>query len=264
MVAWPTPEDVIAILRSGTGQRVRVAIIDSGVEASHPQLAGLSITDDVAIVSDGLKLVTAPNNGEDAFGHATAVAGIIHETAPKAEVGSFRVLDGHNASRSAIVCEAVRQALDRGYTIINCSFGCGVLDQVLDYKEWVDEAYLKGVHVVAACNNIDFTTPEWPGYFASVITVNMARTPDVEKFWYKPGTLVEFAARGVGLDVAWRGGGTKNVTGSSFAAPRVAGLLARLLSVHPDLTPAQVKALLRVIADPWSPSIIGPNVAFST
>lgn len=262
-MTWPTPDDALAMLRSGTGCGVRVAVVDSGVEFGHPALSGLRAVEDVAIVSDGTKLVTQPNDGADAFGHATAVAGIIHATAPDAEIGSFRVLDGHNSSRSAIVCEAVRQALDHGYHIVNCSFGCGVLDQVLDYKTWVDEAYLRGVHVVAACNNVDYTTPEWPGYFASVITVNMARTVDAQKFWYKPGTLVEFAAQGVDVDVPWRDARTKNVTGSSFAAPRVAGLIARLLSVEPLLTTVQLKALLRVIADPWSQDIIGPNVSFS-
>ena len=264
MNTWLTPEDARTLLRTGTGRGVRVAIIDSGVEVSHPKLAGLAVAEDVAIVSDGVKLTTVPNEGIDAYGHATAVAGIIHETAPEAEIGSFHVLDGHNSTRSAIVCEAVRQALEHGYDIINCSFGCGVLDQVLDYKAWVDEAYLRGVHVVAACNNFDFTTPEWPGFFASVITVNMARTPEVERFWYKAGTLVEFAARGVNIDVAWRGGATKTVTGSSFAAPRVAGLLARMLSAAPELTTVQVKALLRAVADPWSQEIVGPNVVISS
>jgi subtilisin len=215
------------------------------------------------VVSDGLRLVTTQNSGEDVYGHGTAVAGIIHATAPDAEIGSFRVLDAHNNSRSAIVCEAVRQALDAGYNIINCSFGCGVLDQVLDYKTWVDEAYLKGTHIVAACNNFDFLRPEWPGFFATVITVNMARTPDESRFWYKGGTLVEFAARGVDVEVAWRNGGTKQVTGSSYAAPRVAGLLARLLSGRPDLTPLQAKALLHALAAPWTQEIVGPNVTYA-
>lgn len=56
--------------------------------------------------------------------------------------------------------------------ILNCSFGCGRPDQVLAYKDWIDEAYLKGRHVVAACNNYDLSRREWPGHFPSVITVN--------------------------------------------------------------------------------------------
>ena len=260
---WPDPATAAEILRDGTGDGIRVAIIDSGVEFSHPQLGGIDIADDVAIETDGLRLVTKPNSGQDVFGHGTAVAGIIHATAPGAKIGSFRVLDSQNSSRSAIVCEAVRQALDAGYHIINCSFGCGVLDQVLDYKTWVDEAYLKGVHVVAACNNVDFLRPEWPGFFGTVITVNMARTADESRFWYKSGQLVEFAARGVNVEVAWKNGRMKQVTGSSYAAPRVAGLLARLISVRPDLTPLQAKALFHAVADPWTQDVIGPNVTYA-
>jgi subtilisin family serine protease len=260
---WLDPHEASEMLRDGTGEGVRVAIVDSGVEFSHPQLTGIAIADDVAIVSDGLRLVTNQNEGHDAFGHGTAVAGIIHATAPRAQIGSYRVLDANNHSRSAIICEAVRQALDNGYQIINCSFGCGVLDQVLDYKTWVDEAYLRGTHVVAACNNFDFLRPEWPGFFATVITVNMARTAEDSRFWYKSGSLVEFAARGVNVDVAWRGGQTKMVTGSSYAAPRVAGLLARMLSVRPHLTPLQAKALFHAMADPWTHEVIGPNVTYA-
>jgi subtilisin len=262
MLSWLTPDETSALLQGGTGRGIRVAVIDSGVEFSHPQLATARVADDVSIVDDGLQLATRPNQGEDAYGHGTAVAGIIHALAPEAEIGSFHVLDGSNRTRSAIVCEAVRQTLEGSYHIINCSIGCGVMDQVLNYKAWIDEAYLKGVHIVAACNNVDFARPEWPGHFASVITVNMARTEDEAHYWYKPGNLVEFAARGVNVDVLWRGGGTRNVTGSSFAAPRVAGMLARLLSSRPEVTPPQLKALLRAAAEPFSLSIVGPNVSY--
>ncbi len=254
-------EEPARLIARGTGRGVRIAIIDSGVELPHPRLEGLKLADDVAIVSDGVKLVARPNDGQDAYGHGTAVASIVRESAPDADLGSFRVFDGRNSSRSSIVREAVHQALDRGYQVINCSFGCGLPDQVLSYKEWVDEAYLRGVHVVAACNNIDFNTPEWPGHFTSVITVNMARTPDASRIWYKRGNLVEFAACGVQVDVPWLGGQTRNMTGSSFAAPRVAGLVARLLSAQPGLSPIEMKLLLYRLAEPWTFSVFAPNVA---
>ena len=73
--------------------------------------------------------------------------------------------------RTIVIREGVRQAIDAGYDILNCSFGCGVKEHILQYKDWIDEAYLKGIHIVAACNNIDFRRPEWPGFFPSVITV---------------------------------------------------------------------------------------------
>jgi subtilisin len=262
--SWPDPDEALQLVERGTGEGVRIAIIDSGVVFSHPGIRGGGIAADVIITTDGLRLVTEKNDGRDAYGHGTAIAGIVHAIAPLAVLGSYRVLDSTNSSRSAIVCEAVRQALDSGYDIVNCSFGCGVLDQVLDYKTWVDEAYLRGVHVVAACNNVDFLRPEWPGYFPTVITVNMARTGDESRLWYKPGSLVEFAARGVNIDVIWRDGLKKNVTGSSYAAPRVTGLLARMLSENRGISPLQAKALFKAMADPWTMDIVGPNIAYST
>lgn len=130
----------------------------------------------------------------------------------------------------------------------------------MKYKDWVDEAYLKGVHVVAACNNDDFTVPEWPGFFTSVITVNMAITTELEAFYYRPGSLVEFAATGVDVNVAWKGGGRRTVCGSSYAAPRAAALLARLLAIHPQLPPAQAKAMMHQLAMPWSTEVAARNV----
>jgi subtilisin family serine protease len=257
---WVDPEEAGSLLARGTGQGVRIAIVDSGIEWSHPRLGGTSAADDLAIVSDGTTLITQAGRQLDVFGHGTAVAGIIHGVAPAAIMGSFRVLDGDCESKSAIICEAVRQALARGYHIINCSFGCGVRDQVLQYKAWVDEAYLKGVSIVSACNNDDFTRPEWPAHFPSVIAVNMAHTDDPTAFWYRHGNLVEFAARGVDVEVAWNQGRTKRVTGSSFAAPVVTGLLARLLSERPELTPLEAKALFHRTARPWTGNVKAPNV----
>ena len=98
---------------------------------------------------------------------------------------------------------------------------------------------------VAACNNEDFRRPEWPGDFTNVITVNMAADVAGDVLLAnQPGALVEFAALGVNVRVAWLDGWWAVATGSSFAAPRATALLARLLSVHPGLSPWEAKALL--------------------
>ena len=259
MKSWINPDEAIAAIHAGRGRGVRIAILDSGVETSHPALAGMKITDDLAIVEDGMKLQVVPGGGRDLYGHGTAVAGIIHEVAPEAEIGSFRVLGEALSSRTAIVLEGARQAIERGYHILNCSLGCSIPEHVLKYKNWVDEAYLRGVHVVAACNNHDFSRPEWPGFFSSVLTVNMARTERNGEVFYKPGQLVEFAARGIDVEVPWSDGQRKKVTGSSFAAPRVAGMLACLLSEVPRITPLQAKALFHRLAQPWTRDLLAPN-----
>jgi subtilisin family serine protease len=256
---WITPQEAADAILRGRGRGVRIAVLDSGIEISHPALRELRLIDDLAVVEDGNKLAVVPGEGRDLFGHGTAIAGIIHRAAPEAEIGSIRVLGESLSARTAIILEGARQAIDRGYDILNCSIGCAIPEHILKYKTWVDEAYLQGMHIVAACNNTDFGRPEWPGFFTSVLTVNMALAEDRPEIFYKPGHLVEFAARGVDVEVPWSGGGMKKVTGSSFAAPRVAGMLACLLSEVPNLDPLQAKTLFRRLALPWTPQITAPN-----
>ncbi len=237
--------------RGGDGQGVKVAILDSGVEISHPQLAGLRLTDDVAVVESAGKFSAAKGEGGDLFGHGTAVCSLIHRLAPAAEIGSFRVLGEQCRSRSAIVRVGARLALERGYHILNCSFGCSREDHVLYYKDWVDEAYLRGAHVVAACNNEHYARREWPGHFPSVITVDFTATA-ADALHYRRGTLVEFLAAGQDIEVAWRDGAMKRVTGSSFACAHAAGLLARLISAQLQKpSTLEGKAQLQQLAAPW-------------
>jgi len=249
MPEWIDLKQAARALKEGDGARVTVAVIDSGIETSHPQLDGVTLIDDLAVVPGGHMLKAVPGAGLDVFGHGTAVAGTILSLAPKCQLGSFRVLGSDNASKTEIVQRAALEAVDRGYKILNCSFGGK--KKLEAYKAWVDEAYLKGVHIVAACNNEDFRTPEWPAYFPSVVAVNMMQTDEDSLFFYQRDTLVEFVARGINVKVLWRDGREKTVCGSSFAAPRLTALLARLLSVYPDVTPLQAKAILHKIARPW-------------
>ncbi|PAW76765.1 MAG: alkaline serine protease [Verrucomicrobia bacterium Tous-C9LFEB] len=236
-------------LREGTGRGVKIAIIDSGIDVTHPALAGLTLADDIAVVDKGHYIDVIPGGGVDLYGHGTAIAHIIHSIAPEAEIGSIRVLGDRLNSRTAIIQEGARQALDLGYHILNCSFGCGIEEHILKYKAWIDEAYLKGVHIVAACNNVDFHKPEWPGYFPSVFTVNFCQTERPDQFFYSPGYMVEFAARGEDVEVPWSGGGYKKVTGTSYATPHIVGMLARLISRIPGIRPLEAKALMQRLAD---------------
>jgi subtilisin family serine protease len=249
---WITLEEARSFLRGGTGRGIKIAVLDSGIEAAHPLLSGLELADDLVITEEGARISIVPGRGHDVFGHGTAIASVLRQVAPEAQIGSFRVLGEHLRSRSLIIREGVRQALERGYHILNCSFGCSRPDHALLYKDWIDEAYVQGRHVVAACNNQDFMKREWPGHFPTVITVNFTSCQDTEVFFCRLGHLVEFGARGQDIEVAWIGGGRKKVTGSSFAAPHLTGLLARLISRCPTLSPVHAKALLHQLAEPWS------------
>lgn len=245
---WPLIDDARHSLQRGTGSGIKIAVLDSGVEIGHPFLEGMSLAEDVAIELDGNRLRVVAGEGRDTFGHGTAIAGIIHRVAPEAQIGSFRVLGQDLRSRSMLIRAAALLAIERGYHIINCSFGCSREDHVLLYKDWIDAAYLQDRHIVAACNNHDFSRREWPGHFPTVITVNSQRCTNPEEFHYHRGNLSEFSASGEDVVVAWLGGTIKKVTGSSFAVPHVAGLLARLISELPDLSSLQAKALLASLA----------------
>lgn len=250
---WVTPGMAAEALRTGTGEGVRIAVIDSGIDAAHPEFASLEIGDHVAVIEDRGHVNVVDEPPTDVYGHGTAVASVIHRIAPRAVVGSFRVLDARNLSRTAVIRTGVREAIRRGYHILNCSFGCrGLPKYVLPHKEWIDQAYLEGRHVVAACNNADPREPEWPAHFTSVIAVGVSQGGDgsdpATALHHHPGQQVEFSAPGENVTVAWTGGTTRNETGSSFAAPHVSALLARVLSVHPDLPPAHVIDLLPRLA----------------
>jgi subtilisin family serine protease len=248
---WPTLTEARSHLNSGRGQGIKIALLDSGIEVNHPSLKGLSLEDDLAVVEVDSRLSVIPGEGRDLYGHGTAIAGILQQLAPEAKIGSFRVLGEQLRARTLIIREGARLALERGYHILNCSFGCSREDHVLFYKDWVDDAYMQGRHIVAACNNLDFTRREWPGHFPTVITVNFAQCNRPDALFCRTGQMVEFAARGEEIEVAWLGGTRKKVTGSSFAAPHITALLSRLLSHSPTLSPLHAKVILQHLAEPW-------------
>jgi subtilisin family serine protease len=247
-VSWPDLTLARRALVEGDGSGVKVAIIDSGIDVTHPALAGLTLADEVTVSCDGVNLRIEEGAGGDVYGHGTAVAALLRDVAPGAQVGSFRALDSSNHARSFVIAECVNQAINRGYQVINCSFGCrGLPRYVMDYKEWVDRAYLEGVQIVAACSNLDPGIREWPAYFPSVISVRGIDC-GVDELYHSPRRLVSFLARGERVEVPWLQGATKIETGSSYAAPLVSGRIARLLGRMPSLNPAAVKPLLAELA----------------
>lgn len=252
---WISLKRARSAIASGTGKGVRIAVLDSGIEASHPDLHGLKLVDDLAFTSDGNTVHIHPGEGKDVNGHGTGIAGIIHALAPEAEIGSFRVLRMglfDLTSKRDIIQRAAFDAIDRGYQILNCSFGCrGEKEFIMEFKDWVDEAYVKGIHVTSACSNRDYTEREWPAYFPTVVTVDRASIDQVDQIFYRPGNLVEFVAKGQYADLLFLDGKKRNGFGTSFAAPVATALLARLISVHRGLSPLAAKELLRLVAEPW-------------
>ena len=228
-----------------TGRGVKVAVIDSGIDADHPAI-GDDVSGYVAVTQgpDGIEFDTAPHS--DLYGHGTACAGIIRAFAPDCELYSVRVLGSGLIGRGVIFAAGLRWAIEHGMHVCNLSLGTTKADFFGVLHELADLAYFRRVALVTAANNMP--RPSFPSVYASVISVASHDEPDSERFYYNPRAPVEFGARGIDVRVAWQDGGWVTSTGNSFAAPHITGIVARILGKHPSLTPFQLKAVLRALA----------------
>src|SRR5438874_7099836 len=104
------------------GDGVRVLVVDSGVAPGHPALRGKPVTTWYVDGPTGaMRVIAEP--GQDVYGHGTAVAAILGEYAPDADICSLRVLGGDMRAASTRVLEALHWAIDQGFDVVNCSFG---------------------------------------------------------------------------------------------------------------------------------------------
>lgn len=249
VTALPVPRPTSEWAWGGaTGAGIKVAVIDSGVDADHPRVGG--IAGSVAFEPDadqdaGFRVVDGPH--EDLVGHGTACAAIIRSLAPEADIYSVRVLGSNLKGRGALFLAGIRWAVDHQMQVANLSLSTGREQWFGPLHDLADEAYFKGVLLVCAANNVP--GPTYPSQYASVVSVAAREGSDPFAIAYNPRPPVEFGACGIDVDVAWQGGTSIVATGNSFATPHVAGLAARVLSKHPGLTPFQVKSVLQAVAD---------------
>ena len=236
--------DIAAAWRQSTGAGVTVAVIDSGVDAGHADLAGQ--------VLPGTDLVAGSGDGRaDPVGHGTTVAGIIAGRkddsrgvvgiAPDAKILPIRVLDKDNRYDDAmIVAKAVRWAVDHGARVVNLSLGgtgtSPVLAAALDY------AFAKDVVVVACTGNISPAGPSevwYPAREPGVLAVTGLDRDDDLWSGAITGAQTVIAAPATGL-LGARPNGYWRVQGTSFAAPMVAATAALIRSRWPDMSAANV------------------------
>jgi len=227
-----------------TGAGVRVAVIDSGIDADHPDLHGCVDVDNgvmVALGDDDEPFETIGPHG-DSFGHGTACAGIIHSLAPEARITSIKVLGEGLTGKAAAFLRGLGWAVEQGFDVVNLSLGTNRRDWALAFYEVCDQAYFRGSVVVTAANNV--TRASFPSMYASVLSVACNLSTDPKRFHYNPEPPTEFLARGIDVDVAWLDHGRISSTGNSYAAPHISGMAALIRSKHPELRPFQVKAVL--------------------
>ena len=229
-----------------TGTGIAVAVVDSGVDAAHPAVGGVHRAVAMRRDPDTGEITTTEGPHEDLFGHGTACAAIIRRAAPDAALWSVRVLGSKLTGKGMVFAAGLRWAIVQGARVVNLSLSTGREDYCGLFHQIADEAAFAGVVLVCAVNNV--LAPTYPAQFSSVISVAAHDGRDPFGLDANPAPPAEFGAPGIDIDVPWLSGSTITATGNSFAAAHVTGLVARLLSKHPHLTPYEVKTVLRAVA----------------
>ena len=245
-VDWPERVTRDWAFGGATGKGVRVCILDSGIESGHPQVG--EVRSAVAFHRGEEDEIERVDDTEgDLCGHGTACAGIVRSLAPECELYSARVLGAGFKGSGPILLEGLRWAVEEGFDVINMSLSTTKRQFAELLHELADKAYFNNTVLVASAHNMPVESYPWR--FSSVISVGSHEEPEPTTFFYNPSPPVEFFARGVGVEIAWLGGGTILSTGNSFATPHMSGICALVLSKHPELTPFQLKSVLYLTAN---------------
>jgi subtilisin family serine protease len=247
-IAWPEgwPAELTREWAWGgsTGRGVRVCILDSGIERDHPRVG--PVEGSYAVSENG----AGPHVGEDELGdvagHGTACAGIVRALAPECSLFGVRVLGGGARGSGAVLLAGLRWAIEQGFDVVNLSLSTSKAEFTRVLHELADSAYFGRTLLVASAHNLPVESFPWK--FASVVSVGSHGGDDPLEFFYNTRPPVEFFARGIHVDVAWRGGEQLRASGNSFATPHIAGICALILAKHPGLTPFQLKTMLYLTA----------------
>jgi subtilisin family serine protease len=281
-------------IQSGTawdstiGQGIVVAVVDTGVDFTHPDLAGNIWTNAAEIAGNGIdddgngfvddtigwdfvgasyQNPTPDNNPVDVHGHGTHVAGIIAAAGNNglgvvgvawgARIMAVRGLDNNGIGTDAELANAVTYAANNGADVINNSYGGTGYSQTL--KDAMDYAHSLGVVLVVAAGNSTVRAETFfPACYPNVITVAAGATSDGRTSFSNFGSKIDVAAPGEDI-LSLRAAGTSlgsivatnytRLSGTSMASPHVAGEAALVLALQPALTPEQVRQAVRVSAD---------------
>lgn len=255
--------DCLTAWNSATGKEVLVAVVDSGIDVNHPDLAANLWNDGYG--HHGYNEVDGDFNIQDDTSHGTHVAGTIGAilnngdgvvgVAPDCTILTMRGLKNGKGSLSTLL-NCIRKAVDLGAKVINNSWGPGNrkpdTDLVLRY------AYLHNVNLVfAAGNNGRAIYPTEISTYPSVICVASIDQYDKRSVFSNYGPEVTVAAPGSSIVSTVPPGTWGWKSGTSMAAPHVTGLIALLLSKKPSLTPDEIKTILTRSADPLNDPSLG-------
>jgi len=225
--------------------KVVVAVIDTGVDANHPDLRGGLVP--------GWDFIGNDADPSDDHGHGTAVAGVLAARSNNHAGGAgicwrclvmpIKALDAKGSGDDTLIAAGIVWAADHGARVINLSLG-GPGSSV-ELANALAYASAKGVVVVAAAGNAGTTTQFFPAADPHAIGVAATTVADGRYSWSNFGSWVRLAAPGCNI-APTLGGGYGTFCGTSSATPVVAGLVALELSAQPAATPREAEdALVR-------------------
>ena len=236
-----------------TGSRdVIVAMVDTGIAAGHPDLAGKLVA--------GYNFVADSTNTADDNGHGTYTAGLVAATGNN-EIGvagvawnvrlmPIKILNSDGAGNIGDFARGIRYAVDHGARVINISAGIEYPSSSM--HDAIQYAVNHNVVVVASSGNTPDGNPRYPAGYEETIAVSATDAADGIAPFSSYGAYVDVAAPGTNMvSTSWDQGrlGYEWASGTSSSAPLVTGAAALLLSVRPDLNPRQVQRFLEDSAD---------------
>ena len=230
------------------GAGATVAVVDTGVDATHPDLAGRLL--------GGHDYVERDDTPQDGSGHGTHVAGIVAAgengfgvagVAPEAQLVPLRVLDAAGRGSSADVAQAFDDAGDRGIRVVTASLGSPYAASV---ERDAIQDHPNTLYVVAAGNggsDNDGVVRDYPCAYpeANIVCVGASTAADAAASFSNVGAeSVDLFAPGEDILSTLPGGGFGRLSGTSMATPHVAGAAALLFAAHPGWSARQVKQAL--------------------
>lgn len=219
---------------TNSGEGVKVAILDTGIDYGHPDL------DDNYF--GGYDFVNEDPDPFDDYSHGTLVAGVVAAedndngvvgVAPRAQLYALKVLDDTGTGWLSDIILALDWAVVHDMDVINMSFGGS--GYTLSYQTAITNADEAGLVLVASAGNGETCPPAgepvlYPAKFAEVIAAAATEQDDARACFSRTGPEVELAAPGRYVRTTYLGGGYAWASGTSFAAPHVAGAAALVLA----------------------------------
>jgi thermitase len=244
--AWHLPKIQAPIAwDSSLGTGVTIAILDSGVDGTHPDLAGKLVP--------GWNFYDSNSNTSDVYGHGTKVAGSaaaasnnsvgVTGVAWNAKIMPVRISDTAGYAFYSTIAEGIYWAADNGAKVVNISYSVQGSTSVQNAANYLRS---KGGIVVNSAGNtgaIDNTLAN-----SAMISVSATGSTDTKTSWSSFGDYVDIAAPGASIWTTTRGGGYASVSGTSFSSPVTAGVVALMMSANPALKPSELESILKSTA----------------